>query len=124
MKGILMHSDHNIYAKAIRDKKKVKLTFFGNEHGDIGDGLFGPIFYSSSAAGNDSDCYYFWDFGSVTNNNFLGLPPSQIVRMELTKEPFDLVEFFTSRRETSDSQCGSGVNLPKTKRKESDGKSL
>ncbi|MHC4110653.1 MAG: hypothetical protein ACYSUY_06230 [Planctomycetota bacterium] len=119
-----MHSDHDIYVKAIRDKKKVKLTFSSNEHSDIGDGLFGPIFYSPTVAGDDSDCYYLWDFESGTGNNFLGLPPSQIVRMELTKEPFDLVEFFTSRRAISDSKYGCGENLPKAKRKGTDGKGL
>jgi len=119
-----MHRDHDIFAKSIQDKKKIKLTFIINERGDIRDGLFGPIFYSTSVAGKDSDCYYLWDFESDTGNYFLGLPPSQIVSMEVTKEHFDLVEFFTSGRETSDSQCGSRVNLPKIKRKESDGKSL
>ena len=119
-----MHRDHNIFVNAIQGKKKVKLTFLHNEHGDIGDGLFGPIFYSPSAAGDDSDCYYLWDFESGIGNNFLGLPPSQIVRMELTKEPFDFVEYFTSRGAISDSECESRVNLPKTKTEESDGKSL
>ena len=119
-----MHRDHDIYVKAIRDKKKVKLTFFGNDPGDIGDGLFGPIFYSPSAMGEDSDCYYLWDFERGASDNFLGLPPSQIVSMELTEESFDLVEFFTSGREISDSKCGSGANLPKTKKEGSDGKGL
>ncbi len=115
-----MHRDHDIYVKAIRDRKKVKLTFFSNEHGDIGDGLFGPIFYSPSAAGDDSDCYYLWDFESGIGDNFLGLPPSQIARMELTKESFDFVEFFTSRGAISGSESGSGEDLPKTKKEESD----
>jgi hypothetical protein len=119
-----MHSDHNIFVKAIQSKKKVKLTFYQNEHCDIRDGLFGPIFYSTSIAGDDSDCYYFWNFESGIGNNFLGLPPSQIVRMELTKESFDFVEFFTSRGTNSGSECGSGANLSKTKMEESDGKNL
>ncbi len=117
-----MHRDHDVFVKSIRDKKKVKLIFVNNERGDTKDGLFGPIFYSTSVAGKDSDCYYLWDFESGTGNNFLALPTSQIVCMTLTKEPFDLVEFFTSRRETNDSQCTSGVNTPN--RKETDGKNL
>ncbi len=119
-----MHRDHNIFVKAIQSKKKVKLTFFHNERGDIKNGLFGPIFYSPSAAGDDSDCYYLWDFESGIGDNFLGLPPPQIVRMELTKESFDLVEFFTSRGAISGSECGSGANLPESNRKESSGKNL
>ena len=119
-----MHRDHDIFVKSTRDKKKIKLTFVSNERGEIRDGLFGPIFYSTSVAGDDSDCYYLWDFESATGNNFLGLPPSQIASMELNKETFDLVEFFTSKREDNDSQCASGVDLLKNKRKETDGKSL
>ncbi len=110
-----MHRNHDIYVKAIRDRKKVKLTFFSNEQGDVGDGLFGPIFYSPSAMGEDSDCYYLWDFERGASDNFLGLPPSQIVRMELTKESFDFVEFFTSRGAISDSECESRVNSSKNK---------
>jgi hypothetical protein len=119
-----MHRDHEIFVESTQDKKKVKLTFVTNERGDIKDGVFGPIFYSASITGDDSDCYYLWDFKSNTGNHFLGLPSSQIMSIELTKETFDLVEFFTSRRETSDSQCDSEANLLETKRKESDGKNL
>lgn len=119
-----MHRNHNIFVKAIQGKNKVKLTFFSNENGDIKDGLFGPIFYSPSTEGSDSDCYYLWDFEGADSNHFLGLPPSQIVRMELTDEPFDLVEFFTSKGAISDSKCGFAEDLSKTPRKEYDGKSM
>ncbi|MGB2809886.1 MAG: hypothetical protein WBC22_19255 [Sedimentisphaerales bacterium] len=119
-----MHRDHKIFVKAIRERKKVKLAFFQNVRGCIINGLFGPIFYSPSAAGDDSDCYYLWDFESGVGDNFLGLPPSQIVRMELTGESFDFVEFFTSGGAISGSECGSGANLPESKKKESRGKNL
>lgn len=119
-----MHCNHDIFVKAIRGKNKVKLTFFSNENGEIGEGLFGPIFYSPSAAGDDSDCYYFWDFEGGNSNNFLCLPPSQIVMMGLANESFDFVEFFTSRGAISDSKWGCGEDLPETTRKESDAKSL
>jgi len=119
-----MHRYHSIFVQAIRDKRKVKLTFLDREDGDKTEKLCGPIFYSASVTGKDSGCYYLWDFETSTSNHFLGLSPPQIVSMELTEEPFDLVEFFTSPREISDSQRKSGGNLPKTKRKELDGKSL
>lgn len=119
-----MHGNHNVFVRAIQGKNKVKLTFFSNENGDTRDGLFGPIFYSPSTAGNDSDCYYLWDFEGADGNHFLGLPPSQIVRMELTREPFDIVEFFTSSGGISDSECGCGGDLSEASRRESDGKSL
>jgi hypothetical protein len=119
-----MHRNHDVFVEAIRGKNKIKLTFFRNENSDIRDGLFGPIFYSPSTAGDDSDCYYLWDFEGGNNNNFLGLPPSQIVRMEFANESFDFVKFFTSRGAISDSKCGCGEDLPETNRKGSDGKDL
>ncbi len=93
-----MHRDHNIFAKAIQEKKKVKLTFDSNEHNDTKEGLFGPIFFSKSRAGGDPDRYYLWDFDSEADNHFLGLVPSRIASMNLSEEPFDCVEFFTSKR--------------------------
>jgi hypothetical protein len=93
-----MHRDHNIFEMAIQEKKKVKLTFDSKERNEIKEWLFGPIFYSKSCDGADSDCYYLWDFDSKADNNFMGLPPSRIVSMKLSEEPFDCVEFFTSKR--------------------------
>ena len=93
-----MHRDHNIFEMAIQEKKKVKLTFCGSESSDTKEGLFGPIFYSDSRVGSNSDRYYLWDFDSEADNHFLGLLPSRIVSMKLAREPFDPVEFFTSKR--------------------------
>jgi hypothetical protein len=98
-----MHRDHDIFINAIGDKKKIQLTFFSNEDGDIEDRLFGPIFYSTSGEESDSDRYYLWDFESITDNHFLGLLTSQILRMKVTEEAFDPVKFFTPRREISNS---------------------
>ena len=93
-----MHRDHDIFARAIQEKKKVKLTFDSNERNDTGDGLFGPILYGKSVAGDNSDRYYLWDFDSEAVNNFIVLPSSRIASMKLSEEPFDSVEFFTSKR--------------------------
>jgi hypothetical protein len=105
-----MHRDHDIFVKSIQDKTKVKLTFVTNDHGDTGEGLFGPIFYIASVDGGDSDCYYLWDFESETGDNFLGLPSSQIISIELAGQSFDLIELFTSKREISDFECRSREN--------------
>ena len=98
-----MHCHHNIFVEAIRDKKKVRLTFLTKERGGKRQKLCGPVFYSASVVEKDLGCYYLWDFESNTGNHFLALSPSQIVSMELTEEPFGLVEFFTSRKQISDS---------------------
>ena len=118
-----MHRDHIIFAKAIQEKKKVKLTFDSNECNNTKEGLFGPILYSKSRAGGDSDCYYLWDFDSEAVNNFIVLPPSRIASMKLGEESFDPVEFFTSKRaitvekaqseterSSSGEDCRSGVD--------------
>jgi len=109
-----MHSDHDIFVQAMRDKRKVKLTFSSKEHGGRADKLCGPVFYSASAGGDDSGCYYLWDFESSSGNHFLVLPPSQIVGIELAEEHFDLIEFLTSGREISDSQYEAGADSAKT----------
>ena len=96
-----MHSDHDVFTNAIKSKKKIKLTFSSNRHGDIEDGLFGPVFYSNSGREGDSGHYYLWDFESITGNHFFGFPAFQILRMEVAEEPFDIVEFFSSRKEIS-----------------------
>ncbi|MHC4097748.1 MAG: hypothetical protein ACYSU3_17020 [Planctomycetota bacterium] len=52
----------------------------------------------STGVGSNSDRYYLWDFDSEAENHFLGLLPSRIASMKLAREPFDPVEFFTSKR--------------------------
>ena len=110
-----MHRDHDIFAKAIQEKRKIKLTFYGSEGDDIKEGLFGPVLYSESRAEGDSDCYYLWDFDSEADNSFMGLPPSRIASMKSNEEPFDCVEFFTSKRAVTLEKTG-----PETKRRSSE----
>ena len=118
-----MHNDHDIFIQAIRQKKKVKMRLPSRERGYKADKLYGPILYSPSVAGVDSGCYYVWDFESGSENHFLGLLPSQIVNMQLTEEPFDPVEFFTSGREVGRTKGGSERNLPKSESKSGEVKS-
>ena len=103
-KRILLHPDHDIFVRAIQDKRKVKLTFFSKEQALNVVRLCAAMYYSrGQTEGDDLDCYYFWDFESAKGKRFLSFPPSQIANMELTEEPFDLVEFFTSGRQNSNS---------------------
>jgi hypothetical protein len=104
-----MHPDHDIFTRAIQEKKKVKLTFYGSER-SIKERFFGPIYYSASSREDDSDYYYLWDFETETNNDFTGLSSSQIVNMKLSDEPFDFVEFFTSKREIEAEKTWSQVD--------------
>ncbi|MHC4060084.1 MAG: hypothetical protein ACYSUC_01160 [Planctomycetota bacterium] len=112
-----MHRDHDIFVKAIREKRKIKLTLPSKEPGARPDKLYGPILYSPTVAGADSGCYYVWDFESGGESHFLGLLPTQIVSMELTDEGFDPVEFFTSGREVGSLEREGRRNLSKTETK-------
>ena len=104
-----MHPDHDIFSKAIQEKKKVKLTFYGGER-TIKERFFGPIYYSASSREDHSDYYYLWDFETETDNDFTGLTSSQIVSMRLSDQPFDFVEFFTSKKEIEAEKTWSQVD--------------
>jgi len=85
-----MHSDHHIFVRAIKDKKKVLLDYFDEKIKLNFAKLCVPVHYKSSRTeGGDLDCYYLWDSGGKIGERFLGLSPSQIISMELTEETFD-----------------------------------
>jgi hypothetical protein len=87
-----MHRNHHIFAQAIEDKKKIRLTFFKNADSSSQVKVFGPLFYAPPRVGREPDRYYLWDF---ERNNVSGLLPSKIVSMELTEETFDPRKFIS-----------------------------
>ena len=103
-----MHCDHDVFLRAIRDKKKIELTFVDDERDQNKTKLFGPIKYGTHAAGIDPDCYYVWDFEGKGDNDFLVLAPSEIESIELAEEPFDLLRFFSDLHKKRDSQNEKG----------------
>ena len=94
-----MHRDHDIFVRAIKDKKKVELVFLSNTDGSNTEKLCGPMLYSPPAPAGESDWYYLWDFEGSSDKRVLGLPPNKIVSMGLTEEAFDPKDFTTSERE-------------------------
>lgn len=119
-----MHRDHEIFLRAIRRGKKVKVTFFSKEPQGTSVRLCGPIFYSPSVGGIESGCYYLWDFDTDVDNHFLSFAPSRIVSMELAEESFELVEFFTSKEQVDGSHCDNGRNSSRTKKEILDGENM
>jgi hypothetical protein len=99
VEGIFMHHDHGIFVQAIDDKRKLKLVFLSDVDDNKVEKLYGPILYSPIVRGDGSDCYYFWDFESGTGKHVLGFPPTKIVRMELTEEVFDPLDFTDSEED-------------------------
>ncbi len=94
-----MHRDHGIFVRAIKDKRRVKLVFLSDAAGNNAEKLCGPMLYSPPVAGDESDCYYFWDFEGSSDKRVLGFPPNKIVNMELAEEAFDPKDFTTSERD-------------------------
>jgi len=87
-----MHRNHDIFAQAIEDQKKIRLTFLNNADSSTQVKVFGPLFYAPPRVGREPDRYYLWDF---ERNNVFGLLPSKIVSMELTEETFDPRKFIS-----------------------------
>ena len=96
---IFMHRDHDIFVRAIKDKRRVKLVFLSNTDGNNAKKLCGPMLYSPPAGAGESDWYYLWDFEGNSDKRVLGLPSNKIVSMGLTEETFDPKDFTTYERD-------------------------
>lgn len=89
-----MHSDHNVFVRGIREKKKIQLTFFSKEDRSTLIRLCAPMDYGPSRRAKDkSDRYHFWDFESDEVEHVLSLLPNQIVRIEPSEDSFEPAEF-------------------------------
>ena len=98
---ISVHSDHDIFVQGIEQKRRLKLTFFCRKNHQNLLRQCAPLHYSKGQIeGDDLDCYYIWDFEAAKGSHFLALPPSQIVKMELAEETFNVGDF-SSRRKTT-----------------------
>ena len=119
-----MRCNHDNFVRAIRDKMKVKLTFCSEERRGRPSLPCGPIIFSPQVAGEDSACYYFWDFESHTGGSLLVLSPSQIASMELTNEPFDLEAFFTVKQVAGEPESDHQRTKAHTDGEQEDGERL
>ena len=91
-----MHSDHETFVQAIRDKRRVKLTFFSDEEGCSQVKLCAPMdFEPHGIEGEETSRYYFWDFEKGTNGSPLILEPNHILSIQLQKDTFSPSEFVT-----------------------------
>jgi hypothetical protein len=79
--------------QAVKDRRKVIVTYFSGEYNLNLTRLCVPVRYESPDAGEESDCYYFWDSGGEVGERVLGLRVSQIIYMELGDETFDPDEY-------------------------------
>ena len=94
-----MHRDHNIFIRAIKERRKIRLVYFREEDNSSSqDKLIVPMDYHLGHRATDkSDYYYFWDFEEEEADNGapLILEPDKIVSMNMVEETFDPSEFVT-----------------------------
>ena len=82
--------NHDIFIQAVKDRKKVILTYFSGFQNLYLTRLCVPIHFSPSGSeDNNTDCYYFWDSEADVGERLLALTPSDIAYMELSDDIFD-----------------------------------
>ena len=88
-----MHVHHDIFMQAVKNRRKVIVTYFSDECNLNLTKLCVPVRYDSPDAGKESDYYYFWDSEGEVGERLLSLRPSQIIYIELGDETFDPDEY-------------------------------
>lgn len=85
--------DHDVFIQAVKDKKKIILTYFSGQQYLYLTRLCVPVQFSSADMEEGSECYYFWDSDADTGERLLALSPSQITNMVLSDETFDPADY-------------------------------
>lgn len=84
------------FIQAIRDKRKVRLTFFSKEDGGLLVRKCAPMDYGPSRrAKQKNDRFHFWDYESDTQRHTLSLNPEQVSKLQVLAEGFNPSEFIT-----------------------------
>ena len=90
------------FVQAIREKHKVRLTFFSKEDGRPLTRVCAPMDYGPSRRAHDkNDRYHLWDYESDEGKHVLSLKPDQVQGMEPLDDQFDPAEFVTWSTATS-----------------------
>jgi len=88
-----MHEDHEKFIHAIKEKRKVLLTYFNEEYNKNVTCLCVPLYYGPLNKKHHHDCYYFWEPEAEIGKRLLAIPIWQTMIMELTEETFEPREF-------------------------------
>jgi hypothetical protein len=106
-----MHDDHEIFVQGVRERTRIRLTYYNRDHKLNLSRLCVPLYYGVSQDQEvDSDCYYAWDIQGNVGKHFLALPPSHIVFIEPTKQPFKLEDYITEQTDASQIKAGQYGN--------------
>jgi len=84
-----MHNDHGVFIRAIKERRKVLLTYLLAEREQTEIKLLVPVYYGPETLESIADSYHFWDASAHSGDNIASVPQSQIRRMELSDESFD-----------------------------------
>lgn len=90
---------NDTFIQAVKDKKKVILTYFSDRQQLHLTRLCVPIKFSYNDMEDGSDCYYFWDPEADTGERLLALAPSEIKNMVLSDETFDPADYIIPEKE-------------------------
>jgi len=84
------------FIQAIRDKKKVRITFYSKDDDGNITRLCAPMDYGPSRiAHQKNNRYHSWDYESDKRNHTLSLSPEQVRSIEVLDDSFDPAEFMT-----------------------------
>jgi len=96
---VIMHENHNIFIQAVKNSKKILLTYYNDELNLHLTRICVPVDQSKSDLTGNSDYYYFWIEYAPIGERMLGLHPSQIKYMELSDEVFNPADYITPQKE-------------------------
>ena len=103
-----MDSEHEVFIQGVEQERKIEVKFYCKERQRKVVSLCAPLHYCKgppeSAVSGESElgCYYLWDFGVKKGSNFLALKPSEIISMKLTREVFQVQDFYKNMKKTKE----------------------
>jgi len=101
-----MHQDHDKFTQAVKDRRKVIITYFSGEYNLSLTKLCVPLQYSPPGEEEDPDYYYLWDSEGDVGMRVLAFPSSHITYMELSDDGFDPDEYIIPETEWVASKAG------------------
>lgn len=85
-----------IFLQALREKRKIKVSFYSQEDGRVLVRTCAPMDYGPSRrTAVKNDRFHLWDYDSDTKEHVLSLNPGQVQDIEILNEHFEPAEFVT-----------------------------
>ena len=89
-----MIPNHTRFVEAIKEKKKVWVSFYSAADSGVLERVCAPLDYGPGGEVADGlNRYWLWDYALDQPSHTLGLLPGQIVDLQVLGEAFDPAEF-------------------------------